>query len=111
MAQNRQLPSPIVGAGANLDPDQTTRQLGKELKHLRPPDLAANNDLAGRIHAVNLEHRLGNIQPYRNKLTHRSLLLLGRSLQRTPGVESRPQHHLRTLNRTRRAPGMGPDTE
>jgi hypothetical protein len=55
-----------------LNPDETRRLLGKELQQLRSPDLPPHNDLACSIDPVHLEDRLGDIQTYRDHLTHGS---------------------------------------
>jgi hypothetical protein len=49
----------VTQCAARLDPDQARRQLGKEWQHLRPSQRLADNDLAGRINALNLKNALG----------------------------------------------------
>jgi len=41
---------------------QARRQLGEKWQHLRPPKRLANNNLAGRINAVDLKNALGQIE-------------------------------------------------
>src|SRR5262245_66472941 len=47
---------------AGLDPDQARRQLLKECQNVAPPQLTADDHLAFTIHAVDLKHRLGDIE-------------------------------------------------
>ena len=57
-----QLARPMMGRAARLDPDQAWRQFGEERQNLRTPQRRADDDLAGRINAVNLKDALRQIQ-------------------------------------------------
>src|SRR5262249_7487079 len=58
----RQLTCPIMRRGTRLHADQAGRQRRKELQHLTAPKLLPDDDLLGRINAVDLKHVLGDIQ-------------------------------------------------
>jgi hypothetical protein len=47
---------------ARLHADQARRQSGKEWQYLRSPKRPADNDLTGRINAVNLKNTLGQVE-------------------------------------------------
>src|SRR5262245_39930928 len=54
---------------AGLDPDQARRQLLKERQNVAPPQLTTDNHLAFRINAMDLKHRLGDVETdSRNRL-------------------------------------------
>ena len=57
-----------MGRGAGLHADQARRQRFEELQHLAPSELLPDDDLLGRVDAVNLEHVLGDIQTDRGNL-------------------------------------------
>jgi hypothetical protein len=57
-----------MGRGAGLHADQARRQRLEELQHLAAPQLLANDDLFGRVDAMDLEHVLGDIQTDRGNL-------------------------------------------
>ena len=50
-----------VRRGAGLHADKARRQRFEELYHLAAAELLSDDDLLGRINAVNLEHVLGDI--------------------------------------------------
>jgi hypothetical protein len=50
-----------MGRGAGLHADQARRQRLEELQHLAAPQLLTNDDLFGRVDAMDLEHVLGDI--------------------------------------------------
>ncbi len=62
MAERLQLARPVMRRCAGFDPDKTGRQLLKERQHPRPPQLPTHDDLALCIDAVDLKHRLRNIE-------------------------------------------------
>jgi hypothetical protein len=64
----RQLTRPVVRRGTGLHADQAPRQPLEELHHLTAAKLLPDDDLLGRINAVNLEHVLGEIQTDRGNL-------------------------------------------
>jgi len=84
-----------------LHTDQAKRQLLEERQNLAAPKLAADNRLARRINAVNLENGLRKIQTDRDNFCHRKAP--SQRFQKTAlwhldaGGGSRPQHQLRTL--------------
>jgi hypothetical protein len=66
----------MMRRGAGLDADQAWRQLLEECQHIATLDLTADDHLARGINAVNLKHRLSNIETdCRNRL-HAWLLQL-----------------------------------
>ena len=58
----------IMGRGAGLHADKARRQRFEERYHLAAPKLLPDDDLLGRVYAVNLEHVLGEIQTDRGNL-------------------------------------------
>jgi hypothetical protein len=62
VAQDLQLARPVVRARTGLHTDQTGRKVGKKRSDLVAPQLLAKHDLAVRVHAVHLEHVLGQIE-------------------------------------------------
>ena len=68
VAKLRQLTRPIVGRGTGLHADKARRQGFEELYHLAAAELLSDDDLLGRIDAVNLEYVLGDIQTDRGNL-------------------------------------------
>src|SRR5579883_1149248 len=48
---------------AGLDPDHRWRQLGEETLDLSAPQPLLHDDASGRILAVHLENRFGNVEP------------------------------------------------
>src|SRR5450756_1108412 len=68
MAELRQLTRPIVRRGAGFHADKATRQHFEERHHLAAAELLSDDDLLGRVDAVNLEHVLGDIQTDRGNL-------------------------------------------
>ena len=65
MAEVYQLPDPVMGRGAGLNADKTTRQLLEERQHLTAPQLPPDDDLPSAINAMNLENVLRDIQTNR----------------------------------------------
>jgi len=68
-------------------PDQARRQLGEERKQLRPSNLPPDHTNAALVDAVNLEHRLRNVQPNCDRLIHALSSILCASLQLRGGGE------------------------
>jgi hypothetical protein len=52
----------MMGRGARFDPDKTSRQLLEKREHVPTLKLTAKHDIAIRIDAMNLKHRLRNIE-------------------------------------------------
>ena len=52
---------PVMSGSACFHADQARRNLAKEVDDLLAPQLTADNDLTRTIHAVHLEHVLGEI--------------------------------------------------
>jgi len=73
MAQRLQLAAPVMGGRTGFDADQTRLQAAKELQHLRPADALADHYRTSLIDAVNLEHRLRNIETDCDNLAHGQL--------------------------------------
>ena len=65
---------PEVRRRAGFHPNKASRQLGEIDQHFTPPETALLNDAAERVHAVNLEDMLGEIEADRRDL-HRGWLL------------------------------------
>ena len=86
VAELDQLATPVMRRGAGFDADQTGWQLSEERKELRPPDLLSDDYHAALVDAVHLEHRLRDVQPNRDRLTH-ALLHLCESLHSRGGGE------------------------
>ena len=59
---------PIVGRRAGFHAHKARLQRLEERQHLAAPKLLPNDDLLGRVDAVNLEHVLGDIQTDRCNL-------------------------------------------
>src|SRR5277367_3092167 len=96
----------MMRRAARLDPDQARRQLGKEWQHLRPSQRLADNDLTGRVNAVNLKNALGQIQANGSNLHDGWLLARERLTAFTPwhldaASGSHPPHLLLGVKRTR----------
>jgi hypothetical protein len=69
MSITLQLARPMMRRSAGLDANQTRRQLLKERQNVAPPQLTADNHLAFRINAMDLKHRLGDVETdSRNRL-------------------------------------------
>jgi len=68
MAQLRQLARPMVRRGTGLHADQAWRQSLEERRNLAAAKLLSDDDLLGRVNAVNLKHVLGDIQTDRGNL-------------------------------------------
>ena len=68
MPELRQLARPIMRRGASLHADQARRQSFEERYHLAAAKLLSDDDLLGRVDAVNLKHVLGDIQTDRGDL-------------------------------------------
>src|SRR5712664_84478 len=68
VAQLRQLARPMVRRGTGLHADQAGRQSFEERYNLAAAKLLSDDDLLGRVNAVNLEHVLGDIQTDRGNL-------------------------------------------
>jgi hypothetical protein len=93
MAKRNQLPRPIVGTRAGLHADKAARQLGEERQQLGPAQPLSQHHLASRIGAVNLKHRLRQIDADYRNILHR--VLLSTLTSKTAGwVERRPRHQL-----------------
>src|SRR5258707_5253388 len=68
MAQLRQLARPMVRRGTGLHADPAWRQSLEERHNLAAAKLLSDDDLLGRVNAVNLKHVLGDIQTDRGNL-------------------------------------------
>src|SRR4030095_9468112 len=102
MSQGLQLARPVMRRSAGLDPDQARRQLLEERQNAAPPQLTADNHLALRINAMDLKHRLGDVETDSRNRLHVGSSETGPS--KTPTFmalacrwRSRPQHQERTL--------------
>src|SRR6202022_1703156 len=62
VAELRQLTCPVVSGGTGIHSDDAMRQSCEELHHLTATKLFPDDDLLGRIDAVDLKHVLGYIQ-------------------------------------------------
>src|SRR5262245_33267799 len=92
----------MMRRGAGLDADEARRQLLKERQDVTALELAANDHIACRIDAVDLENRFCNVETDRRNRLHVWLLrIMGASTATTSMAlmcrwRSRPQHQLRT---------------
>ena len=68
VTQRPQLPGPVMGRPARLDADQRRLEPGEKRQDLRSAQPLLHNHLPARILAVNLEHRLRDIEPDRDTL-------------------------------------------
>ena len=68
VAERAQAAAPVMRRATRLDPDLRRRQLGKKPRHLAPPQALLNDDLPARILAVDLKHRLRDVEPDRDSL-------------------------------------------
>src|SRR5712671_74964 len=68
MAQLGQLACPMVRRGTGLHADQAWRQSLEERRNLAAAKLLSDDDLLGRVNAVNLKHVFGDIQTDRGNL-------------------------------------------
>ena len=105
----RQFTRPIMGRSARLHADKARPQRLKERQHLAAPQLLPNDDLFGRVDAVNLEHVLGDIQTDRGNLHvdgSPHVICLRRTTLWHLDAESgrRPPHQLRTRAPQQTAP-------
>src|SRR5262249_602325 len=95
----------MVRRGARLDAHQARRELLEERQHVPPLQLPTHDHPAVRIHAMNLENRLGDIETNRRDHLHGWLLRIvatstaTTSLALTCRWRSRPQHHKPTFVR------------
>jgi hypothetical protein len=62
VAELRQLACPVVRRGTGFHANQTVRQRCEKLHHLGAAKLLSDDDLLGRIDAVDLKYVLGDIQ-------------------------------------------------
>src|ERR1700730_7877575 len=62
VAELRQLTCPVVRGGTGLHANEARRQSLEKRNHLAAPELLPDDDLLGRIDAVDLKHVLGDIQ-------------------------------------------------
>ena len=67
-----ELPRPVVSSRARFNSDATRFQLLEETEYLRTPQAPPNNNFALNANAVDLKHRLGDIQPNHLDPLHRS---------------------------------------
>src|SRR5262249_31368446 len=70
MAKCLQLTAPMMPRRTGFDADQARPQTAKELQHLRPTDALAKHYRSDLVDAVNLEHRLRNIETDCDNLAH-----------------------------------------
>jgi hypothetical protein len=71
MAKRLQLARPVVRRGAGLHTHQAGRQLLEKSQDVPAPQLAAHDRLAGRINAMDLKDRLGDIETDCRSRLHR----------------------------------------
>jgi hypothetical protein len=62
------LPGPVMCRGAGLHTDQTGRQSFEPAQQLRTAQLLSHDNRAIGVDAVNLEHRLGEIEADRGSV-------------------------------------------
>jgi hypothetical protein len=70
MTKPADLAGPVVRAAAGLHRHRAGRLGGKESENLVPPQLLAEQNRAGGISSVNLEHALRQIHPNRANFSH-----------------------------------------
>jgi hypothetical protein len=97
MSERSQLARPIVRRRTGFHADQARRQRLKEHEYFAAPQLATDDDLAARVHAVHLEPVLSDIQTHGGNLHVGRLLSLWRSQTTTlwhtdAGSGGRPPH-------------------
>ena len=103
VAERLQLTRPMMRRSASLDADKARWQLLEEWQNLAALQLSANNNIALRVHPMNLEDRLGDIETDRCDRLHAWLLRIvvtstaTTSLALTCRWRSRPQHQVRTV--------------
>ena len=68
MTQLGEFTRPIVRGRAGLHADKARRQIFEKRYHLAAAKLLPDDDLLGRVNAMNLEHVLGDIQTDRGDL-------------------------------------------
>src|SRR5262245_50190213 len=92
----------MMRRGTGLDPNQARRQLLEEPQDIAALQLTADDHLAFRVDAVNLEYRLRNIETDRCDRLHDWLLRIVGALAAPTSLalacrwRSRPQHQKRT---------------
>src|ERR1700682_4061706 len=102
MAKRFDLARPMMRRGAGFDTDQTRRQLLKERQDIPTLQLPPDNHLTLGINAVDLKHRLGDIQTDCRNHLHNCLLRIVGALAAPSSValscrwRSRPAHQERT---------------
>jgi hypothetical protein len=64
------LARPVMRRSAGLDANQARRQLLKESQNVAPPQLTADNHLAFGIRAMDLKHRLGDVETDSRQCLH-----------------------------------------
>lgn len=109
VAELGQPAAPMVRRGAGLAPAPARRQRLEERDPLRPRELPLHDDPALSIDAMDLKHRLGDIQARRDDLPWRSSLSAAIAVRRV--TRSRPRHEQRTSGSVRKAdvpPGSPP---
>src|SRR6187551_8740 len=70
MPQSLQLARPVMRRSAGLDANQAGRQLLEESQNVAPPQLTADNHLAFGISAMDLKHRLGDVETDSRQCLH-----------------------------------------
>jgi len=68
--QRCELTRPVLRSATGFNPDPHRWQLCKELKHLPPPQLLAQNRSFGRIHPMQLKNTLGRVHTNADKIVH-----------------------------------------
>src|SRR6516165_2597713 len=107
MAECLKLSAPMMGTRAGFNANEARRQSREELQHLGAAHALADHNRAIDIHAVDLKHRLRNIQTNRANLAHGRLPSMWFALTQPPYGTSmpqsgrRPQHHKQTLRDVR----------
>jgi hypothetical protein len=82
MAELRQLTRPIMYRGAGSHANKARRQIFEKRYYLAATKLPSDDDLLGRVNAVNLEYILGEIQTDRANLHVDGDSAVGRSPRR-----------------------------
>src|SRR5262249_58532599 len=78
MTQRLEFTRPMMRRRAGLYANETWRQLLKECQNVAAFELTANDHIAVRIDAMNLENGLCDVEPDRRDRLHACLLRIGR---------------------------------
>src|SRR5262249_12536614 len=97
---------PVVRCRARFHANEARWQVGKKLEYLRSTNTPPNHHLAIRIDAVNLKHRLRNIETDRANLPHGRLPSMWFASTQPPYGTSMPQSGRRPPHHSRRFGGL-----